>query len=74
MAVMRVEVWKKNFPFVIETFSDFWKRRVLVIDISFLAHFLKNRIIHAPVNQEVHGILETVNRVSNFLVFLLGEF
>ncbi|TXT63829.1 MAG: hypothetical protein BAJALOKI1v1_660010 [Promethearchaeota archaeon] len=74
MVIMRVEVGKKSFPFVIETLSDFRKRRIGVIDISFLAHLSKNGILHALVNQEFHGLLETVNRVSNFLVFPLGEF
>ncbi len=70
---MGMEGGKLRFPWDVEALADCWIRRIIVIDVPFLGHPLKQRIINALRNQEVYGFLKTGNGAADLLIFMSGQ-
>ncbi|NVM55797.1 MAG: hypothetical protein HWN66_19005 [Candidatus Helarchaeota archaeon] len=74
MAVVRMEAGKVCFPFEVEALANFGVRRIIVVGVPFLGHFLEKWVVDGLCDQKIHRILEAGDRECDFIVLALGQF
>ena len=73
MAIVGMEAWEFRFPFEIEALANFGVRRIIVVDVAFLGHFLEQGVVDGLCDQEVHRILEAGDRECDFVALALSQ-